>query len=104
MRTPVLAECIHGFEDGLCDICFPRRAPEPARRPATTTARRPAASRSTGSGTGTTTRTQAPRTSSRPTMLLNTQRVYHVTHLHNLEAIVIDEAIRADAAPEVDVS
>ena len=37
-------------------------------------------------------------------MLLNTQRVYHVTHLRNLEAIVIDEAIRADAAPEVDVS
>jgi len=98
-----LAECIHGFEDGLCDICFPRQAPEPVRRAATTTARRPAASRSSG-GVATTTRPQPKRTSARPTMLLNTQRVYHVTHLRNLEAIVIDEAIRADAAPEVDVS
>jgi hypothetical protein len=96
-----LAECIHGFEEGLCDICFPRQAPEPVRR-ATATARRPAASRSGGSGA--TTRVQPARTSSRPTMLLNTQRVYHVTHLRNLEAIVIDEAIRADASPEVDVS
>ncbi|MEO6532645.1 MAG: DarT ssDNA thymidine ADP-ribosyltransferase family protein [Pseudolysinimonas sp.] len=97
-----MAECKHGFEDGLCDICFPRQAPEPAKRAATTTARRPAASRSAAGSAAP--RVQAPRTSSRPTMLLNTQRVYHVTHLHNLEAIVIDEAIRADASPEVDVS
>ena len=98
-----MAECIHGFEDGLCDICFPRQAPEPVRRAATATVRRPAASRTSGGGV-TTTRPQPKRTSARPTMLLNTQRVYHVTHLRNLEAIVIDEAIRADAAPEVDVS
>ena len=98
-----MAECIHGFEDGLCDICFPRQAPEPVRRASTTTARRPAASRTSGGGVMTT-RPQPKRTSARPTMLLNTQRVYHVTHLRNLEAIVIDEAIRADAAPEVDVS
>ena len=96
-----MAECIHGFEDGLCDICFPRQAPEPARRVGVATTRRPAASRS---ATGTATRPQPKRTSARPTMLLNTQRVYHVTHLRNLEAIVIDEAIRADASPEVDVS
>ena len=95
-----MAECIHGFEDGLCDICFPRQAPEPVRRVGVTTARRPAASGTRSAAP----RVQAPRTSSRPTMLLNTQRVYHVTHLRNLEAIVIDEAIRAHAAPEVDVS
>ena len=96
-----MAECIHGFEDGLCDICFPRQAPEPVRRAGVATARRPAAS---GTRTVTGARPQPKRTSSRPTMLLNTQRVYHVTHLRNLEAIVIDEAIRADASPEVDVS
>jgi hypothetical protein len=89
-------ECIHGFEDGLCDICFPRQQAEPVKRATVTTTRR--------SASGTLTRSVAARTTSRPTMLLNTQRVYHVTHLTNLEAIVIDEAIRADAAPAVDVS
>ncbi len=91
-----MPECIHGFEEGLCDICFPRQQAEPVKRAAVATARR--------SGIGTTMRVPAARTTSRPTMLLNTQRVYHVTHLTNLEAIVIDEAIRSDAAPAVDVS
>lgn len=93
-----MAECIHGFDEGLCDICFPRRAPEPVRRAATATARRPAASRSPGSTS------PAARASAKPSLLLSTQRIYHVTHLRNLEAIVIDEAIRADAVPEVDIS
>ena len=92
-----MPECKHGFEDGLCDICFPRPQAEAPKRAAVATARR------TASGTMTT-RPMAARTTSRPTMLLNTQRVYHVTHLTNLEAIVIDEAIRSDAAPAVDVS
>lgn len=91
-----MPECIHGFEGGLCDICFPRPQAEAPKRAAVATARR--------SGTGTTMRVPAARTTSRPTMLLNTQRVYHVTHLSNLEAIVIDEAVRSDAAPAVDVS
>lgn len=26
-----VTECIHGLEDGACDVCTPRRAPEPAR-------------------------------------------------------------------------
>lgn len=92
-----MPECIHGFDEGLCDICFPRQLAEPPKRAAVATARR------TSSGT-TTARPQAARTTSRPTMLLATQRIYHVTHLRNLEAIVIDEAIRADATPAVDVS
>lgn len=92
-----MPECIHGFDEGLCDICFPRQQAEPPKRTAVATARRSA------SGTMTT-RPMAARTTSRPTMLLNTQRVYHVTHLSNLEAIVIDEAIRSDAAPAIDVS
>jgi hypothetical protein len=89
-------ECIHGFDEGLCDICFPRQQAEPVKRATVTTTRR--------SASGTLTRSVAPRTTSRPTMLLNTQRIYHVTHLSNLEAIVIDEAIRSDATPAVDVS
>ena len=91
-----MPECIHGFEEGLCDICFPRQQAEPIKRATVATTRR--------SASGTLTRSVGARTTSRPTMLLNTQRVYHVTHLTNLEAIVIDEAIRADAAPAVDVS
>ncbi|MFW8746028.1 DarT ssDNA thymidine ADP-ribosyltransferase family protein, partial [Mesorhizobium japonicum] len=35
---------------------------------------------------------------------LGSQRIYHVTHVRNLEMIVIDGAIRADAEPEVDIS
>jgi hypothetical protein len=32
------------------------------------------------------------------------QRIYHVTHVRNLEAIIIDGEIRSDATPEIDIS
>lgn len=39
-----------------------------------------------------------------PSVLLGAQRVYHVTHVRNLEMVAIDGALRSDAVPEVDVS
>lgn len=78
------AECIHGFEAGLCDTCYPKAPPEKPRVVKTPT-RKAAVS------------TRTPRISTAD------QRVYHVTHLSNLEAIVA-EGLRADATPVVDVS
>lgn len=92
-----LAECIHGFEEGFCDSCFPRIRPEdvlvaagvkvPVRRSTT----KPRAA-----GTG------------RATALLDpvsfaSRRIYHVTHLRNLEAILRAGAITAGATPELDL-
>jgi hypothetical protein len=90
-----VAECIHGFDEGLCDVCFPRTRPEPAR-PA-----RSAITRAPRSGTV----TRAPATPAAPaTLRLPGRRVHHVTHLRTLESIALDGELRADAAPDVDVS
>jgi ssDNA thymidine ADP-ribosyltransferase, DarT len=90
-----VAECIHGFDDGLCDVCFPRTPEPPPRavRPATTRASR----------TGTTTRA-AGASAAPATLRLSGRRVHHVTHLRTLESIALDGELRADAAPDVDVS
>lgn len=110
-----MAECIHGFEEGLCDSCFPREAPVPigTKAPVTRTA-----SRSRAAGTGTTSsllglgtaiapRRQRPAASKRVSTVkmvpLATRRIYHVTSLSNLQAILLDGAIRAGVAPEFDL-
>lgn len=87
-------ECIHGFEPGFCDICYPR-TPAPASRAATRTASRTATARASR------TTASAPAV---PPFSLATHRLLHVTHLRNLAAILRDGALRAGAAPEVDVS
>lgn len=89
-----MTECIHGFDDGLCDICFPRVV-EPAPRPVRTA--------STRAPRTTTTRT-APAVGAPPSLKLPGRRVYHVTHIRTLESIVLDGELRADATPDVDVS
>jgi len=84
-------ECIHGFEAGMCDVCYPAAVPEkpkPVRAPAGT---RAASARVAG----------APRIAP---FSLATQRFFHVTHLRNLEAIMHTGEIRADVEPVVDVS
>ena len=96
-----LGECIHGLEIPLCDICFPRRAPEPARAPTRPTRPRPA-TRTTSTGTGST-RGSSTRDAS-PRVAFDTFRVQHVTPIENLGAILADGAIRADATPAVDLS
>jgi hypothetical protein len=94
-----MAECIHGFDEGLCDICFPKAAPV-----------RPVASRVSSRATGTTARRE-PRASAAPRVrtpapALLDQRVYHVTHVSNLASILADGALVAPAlaSPSVDVS
>jgi hypothetical protein len=89
-----VAECIHGFDEGLCDVCYPRTpAPPPApTRSATTRAPRTAV-------------TRAPATPAAPaTLRLPGRRVHHVTHVRTLESIALDGELRADAVPDVDVS
>jgi hypothetical protein len=90
-----LAECIHGFEDGLCDICFPRRDPNEVR-PAP--ARRVPGARVRHAGG------RAAGTAVTPTVTLAEQRIFHVTHEQNLPAILSDKALRAGATPAIDVS
>jgi hypothetical protein len=90
-----LAECIHGFEDGLCDICFPRRDPNEVR-PAP--ARRVPGARVRHAGG------RAAGTAAAPIVTLAEQRIFHVTHESNLAPILADGALRAGVTPPVDVS
>jgi len=82
-----MAECIHGFEGTLCDSCFPKTVVEKPK-----VARAAAAPRRTAGS--------ATRKS------LNTAdvRVYHVTHLSNLAAIIEAGELRADERPAIDLS
>jgi hypothetical protein len=102
-----VAECIHGFDEGECDICFPRKAAEP---PATV------AASATRTATKAPPRVTAPkqrrlteRPAGAPPKLppFGSRRLYHVTHARNLEAILLDGAIRAagsGADPGVDIT
>lgn len=91
-----MSECIHGLEIPLCDICYPKAPPE---RPAAARAVRAPSSR---------TSTRSPRaatvTTSRRSIDPAQQRVYHVTHIRNLEAILGAGGLEAAAAPVVDLS
>ncbi len=108
-----MAECIHGFDEGLCDICFPRVAPEapptvaasattttrarPARKPTRATASRITASRRIA-GVGAAAPSGPPFAS---------RRLYHWTHARNLEAILLDgvvKSIAGGADPDVDIA
>jgi hypothetical protein len=94
-----MAECIHGLDEGLCDICYPRTVAAPR----STASARPAASRPPRAAAPSRARS-APQTQAAPSVLLSAQRIFHVTHVANLEMIAIDGALRVDATPEVDVS
>jgi hypothetical protein len=95
-----MAECIHGFDEGLCDICYPRSAPAPAPR-RTAAVRAPRATRTTAA---TSRAAGGAAVATAPPVLLSAQRIYHVTHIRNLEMIAIDGALRVEAQPDVDVS
>ncbi|GAA2753865.1 DarT ssDNA thymidine ADP-ribosyltransferase family protein [Amnibacterium kyonggiense] len=103
-----MAECIHGFDEGMCDICFPRTAPEPAvtvaasaTRTATraprTAATRPASRRPAGTAAGVPAKVPP----------FGTRRLYHATPLVNLESILLDGELRPIAGglePDLDVA
>lgn len=121
-----MTECIHGFDDGLCAICFPPKAPESpvveaaAPKPRTTraTARVPGASAASSAAAAERARQNpaAKSTSGRNTRLgdappvdVEKLRVYHLTHLDNLARILGAGALLADAgdppaAPAVDLA
>lgn len=85
-----MPECIHGLEIPRCDICYPKDrpvVPVPAR-----SVRTPRSTRIAGVST--------TRKSVDPAR----QRVYHVTHIDNLESILDADQITAGAAPTVDLS
>jgi hypothetical protein len=83
-----VAECIHGFEGGLCDICFPKAVVE-----------RPRTVRSAA-----TPRRTAGVTTTRKTINLGDQRIYHLTHVRNLDNILETGELRADATPTINLS
>ncbi|HWH27096.1 MAG TPA: DarT ssDNA thymidine ADP-ribosyltransferase family protein [Pseudolysinimonas sp.] len=92
-------ECIHGFEAGLCDSCYPRQAKEPAIAVVAPGSRRNAAPKRVPGA-----RSAANAPAAVAQYVFAQQRLYHVTHLQNLAGIIADEVIRADAVPAVDVS
>ncbi|TQL47087.1 uncharacterized protein DUF4433 [Homoserinimonas aerilata] len=91
-----MSECIHGLDEVLCDVCTPKAAPTAPPKPVrSTTPRR---------GSGRSPRNAAPM---KPPVSLVEQRIFHVTHIRNLERIVASGGLLADAhgaAPEVDIS
>lgn len=92
----VTRECIHGFEIELCDICSPRRPPErtvPSRRA-------PDSVRPGGRGS----RPKTSRARATPIIDPAQHRVFHVTHVDTLDAILHDGALRPAVAAPVDLS
>lgn len=87
-----MPECIHGLEIPLCDICYPKTPPV---QPVAVRVARPAGPR--------TPRVAGVRTL-RKSVDPARQRVYHVTHIRNLEDILDNGGLRAAAAPVVDLS
>jgi hypothetical protein len=83
-----MAECIHGFEGELCDSCFPKAVPE---KPKVTRA-------------AATPRRTAGASTSRKSLNTADVRIYHVTHVKNLPAIIEAGELRADTRPALDVS
>lgn len=83
-------ECIHGLEAGLCDVCYPKPVPVPAANAPATTTRSRAQPRTAGVG--------------RPDHKVGEQRIYHVTHMNNLAAIIEADGLRANVTPTVDAS
>ena len=84
-------ECRHGLDEGLCDVCFPK-SPVVTSAPARG-AKRVATSASVKSSRPTT-----------PAPNLLDQRVFHVTHVRNLELIAGAAGLVAGEEPEVDLS
>lgn len=103
-----MAECIHGFDEGMCDICFPRKSPEPAPTVAASATRSaPRAPRTVS--TRPATRRPAGAPAGMPAKLppFAARRLYHWTPLTNLESILLDGELRSIAsglAPDVDVA
>lgn len=84
-----MPECIHGLEVPLCDACYPKAVVE---KPKVTRPSSPRSARVAGVNT------------TRKAINLSQQRVYHITHIDNLESILDAGAISAGVTPNVDLS
>jgi hypothetical protein len=100
-------ECIHGLDYGLCDACFPKAAPEPALVAA---AAKPRVTRPRASSLTSPRKPQSSGSLTGPVVDVGDQRIYHVTHVDNLPAILAAGRLLADAGegweerPKVDIS
>jgi hypothetical protein len=102
----VIDECIHGLELARCDVCSPKLVQAP-------TVVAPARTRLVKTSLTTTPRVSPRRTSaadSRPAVDIGEQRIYHVTHVSNLEGILARRKILAagngawNGEPPMDIS
>ncbi len=89
-----MAECIHGLEIPLCDACYPKAQPEKPKAVRASRATPAAAAPAR----------VAPVRSSRTSINAGAQRIYHVTHIRNLDVIAAAGALVSGATPTVDVS
>ncbi|WP_394551158.1 DarT ssDNA thymidine ADP-ribosyltransferase family protein [Agromyces sp. MMS24-JH15] len=108
-------ECIHGFDDGLCAICFPPPVPEGLAAPTRTSSRsarvpgtRPRTAPSRTSPSSRVAGASASRLDG-PPIDAKALRIYHVTHLDNLARILGSGGLQADAGdpaaePVVDIA
>jgi hypothetical protein len=91
----LIAECIHGLDEALCDLCTPK--PVPKIEPSAPKVVRPRVSAAKARVAG----------AAGPSVQSVDQRIYHVTHVQNLEAILSSGCLLADsqgAKPVVDIS
>lgn len=101
-------ECKHGFDNGLCATCFPppprevpvQEAPAPRVRRSTVapSLREPAPTRIR---TAATAKTAAKAAAALPVVRVGDQRLYHVTHIRNLERILETGSILPVASAEL---
>ncbi|AWB87727.1 DarT ssDNA thymidine ADP-ribosyltransferase family protein [Mycetocola zhujimingii] len=94
-------ECKHGFENGACATCFPKAPPTPTVVAPPKRAPRP---RTTSLRTAATAGSKAAAVSA---IDIEELRIYHVTHISNLEKMLAAGVLLADsvsADPRVDIS
>ena len=84
-------ECIHGFEVEFCATCSP--AP---------TFEAPVVKKARPASRPTSLRAPAPSRSAQPAVIVGDQRIYHITHIGNLAAIVARGSMLPDHAEEHD--
>ena len=111
-------ECIHGLDLAACDLCTPKAAPvvtavtTPAERqairqrvpgaPAIRISAKSASASSTAQKTATAPRRRATPAAKLSADNIGEQRIYHLTHIKNLERILADGVLYADASPELE--
>lgn len=89
------AECIHGLDQALCDVCTPKPVPKAEVGAPKVVRRRAPVARPRVAGTA------------GASVARGDHRVYHVTHISNLEGILAAGALLSDSQhpqPRVDIS